>query len=506
MRQKPVEWRMARMSSAARPTAQSAPADEDVAQPGLSLTIPTVAVAILAHIGLALAAADGNDALATAHARATFAIGLLVAALTRPVYVALVVAYITGAEVFWRMVGADIPWEFGKYTAAAVMLVAVLRMRHFRRSAIPAVAYFLLLLPSTIMLLAEVPFAEARGQISFYLSGPLALAMGAVFFSRIELTPDDARTVLLAGLIPIVSIATLAWSGSFAGDVIFTHGSNLAASGGFGPNQVSAALGLGALLALLVAFDWKAPRLLRGAMLGAVVGFGVLSALTFSRGGLYTAGGGAMLATFFATRDSRLRWQVVPPLVGVLLIGNFFARPYLNAFTGGAIGARFEDTSLTGRDRLIQADLELWRSNLIFGVGPGGGGNLRGEYFINDPSLGTLATATTRIAAAHTEFSRVLAEHGSLGLAGMVLLVLAGFWNIHRAPDARTKGLVAALGIWSALFMLSNATRLVAPSTCIALGFATFARDRRVAKPDPLRRRRVWNEPTPGGAKDSEAA
>ena len=44
----------------------------------------------------------------------------------------------------------------------------------------------------------------------------------------------------------------------------------------------------------------------------------------------------------------------------------------------------------------------------------------------------------TRIAAAHTEFSRVLAEHGSLGLAGMVLLVLAGFFTfqVSRFFDA----------------------------------------------------------------------
>src|SRR5690606_38226942 len=95
---------------------------------------------------------------------------------------------------------------------------------------------------------------------------------------------------------------------------------------------------------------------------------------------------------------------VVVALVGIVL----FAR--LDEFTGGALGSRFRDTDPTGRDELAQEDVEVWLDHPVMGVGPGR------AYAYRDVA-GPLEEA-----AAHTEFTRLLAEHGVLGLLAIATL------------------------------------------------------------------------------------
>lgn len=56
-------------------------------------------------------------------------------------------------------------------------------------------------------------------------------------------------------------------------------------------------------------------------------------------------------------------------LIGALVVVALY--PSLNAFTGGAVENRFSDTSSSGRDDLTSADLELFRSAPLFGLGVG---------------------------------------------------------------------------------------------------------------------------------------
>jgi hypothetical protein len=82
--------------------------------------------------------------------------------------------------------------------------------------------------------------------------------------------------------------------------------------------------------------------------------------------------------------------------------------------------------------------------------------------------------------AAHTEFSRVLAEHGLLGLTGLILLLSAAMQNLKRAPTAKAKAMVAAMMAWSLFFMLISAMRLVAPSLTFGLTFANLIAERQI--------------------------
>src|SRR5688500_16967369 len=114
-----------------------------------------------AHAPLALLMQRYTD-LATIHAVATLVIGLWWAVSRgRPDRGLYVCAYITGAEVLWRMVGANVFWEFGKYSVAAVFIVGILRERRLRPP-IPILIYFLLLLPSAGIVLADNELLKAR--------------------------------------------------------------------------------------------------------------------------------------------------------------------------------------------------------------------------------------------------------------------------------------------------------------------------------------------------------
>jgi hypothetical protein len=334
-------------------------------------------------------------------------------------------------------------------------------------------AYFAPLLPSVALTMANQNWTTARDQISFNLSGPFALLMCAWFFSAVRLSKENLRSFWVMLIAPAVAVAAVTAAGTVtASNVYFSDSSNFVTSGGFGPNQVSATLGLGALAAFYIALDDTAGRGIRSLMTAILVGLAAESALTFSRGGLYMAGGGALFALVFAMKDARLRMKILPVLGLLFVIADYAVLPYLDAFTGGEMTARFQDTGLTGRDRLIQADIDLWKANPLLGVGPGEGGAERARVFAADAAAPV--RYKPRYLAAHTEFSRLLSEHGLLGLGSLLVLILSGAANLKRAPDAPSRAIVAGLACWSALFMASYAMRTLAPSLMFGIGFATF--------------------------------
>jgi hypothetical protein len=433
------------------------------------------AAAFLAdQVPLALIAATRPE-VATVHALATFAVGAWWATSSpRMERVAWVAAYMAGAEVLWRMTGAQTYWEFGKYGAVAIFVLSILRTRKLTPAILPF-TYFALLIPSIALTVSAETFSGAREQISFNLSGPLALMVAAWFFSHAQLTGSSVRTMFIAFIGPAIGVATLAAKGTFAGDVVFYNASNMATSGGYGPNQVSAVLGLAAMLALFIALDAGIRTGMRGLMIAVMGWTAAQSALTFSRSGMYMSAAGAGLAICLLMGDRRFRSKLIPIAVVIFTVGNYFVVPYLDAFTDGAIGERFQDVYLTGRDRMIKADIELWKRNPILGVGPGEGRAFRGES-IMEGRVGRMRGGPPNLAA-HTEFSRLLSEHGLLGLAALGVLLFAGFRNVTRMPDRRTQALVAAFGCWSALFMLGDGMRILAPSFVFAIGFAALLAD-----------------------------
>lgn len=432
-----------------------------------------------AHVLIALLLRLSGGAVAILHVAVVLTCGLWWAVMGRRnlVRVAYIGAYITGAEVLWRMTNAPLPWEFGKYATAALFVIAMARNNRFKIPLLPLL-YFALLLVSVPLTIIGAYTEETKNLISFYLSGPLALLCCAWFFSHVKLSTGELQRLFLALIGPLIGIAAITlFAGLTTADIEFGNESNRITSGGFAPNQVSAVLGLGAFLALMCVLSGRIHHRLRSLMFAVILFLAVQSAMTFSRGGLYMACGATALALFYLSRDRGSRIKIL--LVTALLFGvvNFVILPRLNIFTGGALTARFEKKDVTGRDKLLESELTLWAENPLLGVGPG-----MGKYYQQSLEIGS-----------HTEYTRILSEHGTFGLVAMCALALVGIKNIKRARTYMGHAVVASALVWSLLFMMSAAMRLAAPAFMFGLSFVTLLPDENIGRRFLRRRRSARN-------------
>ncbi len=416
----------------------------------------------LAHIPLGVLLYN-TSSLALIHPLAVFFIGLRRA--IRPEEklerIAPFVIYLVGCEILWRMAHLPIFWESGKYASSAIMLVALFRRRCWK---IPTLAllYLLCLIPSCIMSVSNNEFSDARDMLSFNMSGPFLLFVTCWFCSYLNVNWEQIKTYFYTLIIPLMSVGVTTLFYTVTAPVIkFNTESNHATSGGFGPNQVSAMLGLGAFLCISGYLIFKnnfAENLYLGLL---TVLFTAQSVMTFSRGGMYNALGAVFVVLLFQIFNSGEGLKRLLPLLGVTVLFLVLIFPYLNDFTGGNLGLRFMESDPTNRGGIVAADLEIFAQNPFFGVGVGESFFLYGQLL-------------NEITASHTEFSRLLSEHGMFGIAAIACLILMFFSNLINQTSIAGKALVAGLFVWSSLFMLNAGMRLAAPSLILGLSYLTI--------------------------------
>lgn len=404
----------------------------------------------------------------TVHGIVALLYGLRAALLGRTNQVVYAVSYIAAAEVLWRMSRANLFWEYAKYAMLAIIFVALIvewsrRGESRRLRSVWPVLLAVALAPGAVMVLLQRGPAEAMDAISFNLSSYMALtALGAYLWAR-PIERDTAIRLLLMIMAPIVGITFLAiyFTLTDLDSLIFLGASNFATSGNYDPNQVSNMMGFGALAGVMLLI--LIPRGLGARSFILLVTLGMLGqgALTFSRGGLYSFALAAAVFGFHLmnTPRARRRFLLLFGLFGaVLLVGIY---PLLDDFTGGSLSERFADTDTTGRVEVAQADIQAFRENPIVGVGVG----QSSEY--HRDALGINVTA-------HTEFTRLLAEHGLFGIVAMATL----FWMMVRRYLGNRPGLAramsASLSVWAVSIMFHSAMRLAVIPLAIALAFAMW--------------------------------
>ena len=371
--------------------------------------------------------------------------------------VALIPAYIVGAEILWRMAGVPVFWEFGKYGSAFIMITALVRRNMWKMPAFP-VFYFVLLLPACFIAFAQNGLSQGQNVVSFNLSGPFLLLVSCWFFSHVEIGERKIRQLFVALIVPLVSVlVTTLFYTVTAPEIEFNGESNFATSGGFGPNQVSAMLGLGAFLCLGGFLLFKNALEYTVFFVVWAMLFAAQSVLTFSRGGMYNAAGAVLLIIVFQLRNFSKNVRKLLPLAVIFAIFLLLVFPFLDDFTGGALQERFEDSDPTGRVDIVEADLRIFNENPILGVGLGGADNARRKYL------------NSRKAISHTEYSRLLAEHGIFGLLALGAVVLMIIFNFRKQTTSFGKAFVAGVLAWSLLFMLNAGMRLAAPSFILGL-------------------------------------
>lgn len=422
----------------------------------------------LLHLPLAIVIYSAGS-LAILHPVAVFLVGIYWAfnKKYKLELIAFAIAYIVGAEVLWRMAGVPVYWEFGKYATAAIAIVALAKRGKFDIPKLP-LAYFLLLLPSCVLLLVDNDLSSARGVLSMQMSGPFFLVIACWFFSKCTFDVSRLRLLLFAVIVPLLSVgfATLFFTVTLE-DINFTGESNFATSGGFGPNQVSGLLGLGAFIAVMSLIIFRNSTKYYLFLIAAAVFFAAQSVMTFSRGGIYNAAGAIIIVLLLSMRKPSIGLRRAAPVLVAALLFLVFVFPFMDEYTGGQLSERFEDTGTAARMEIAESDMELFLNNPVFGVGVGA------SYSLREPLI-------DRKAMSHTEFSRLLSEHGMFGLFALVLLGLMIVLNFKRQRAIEGRAFVAGAAVWSCLFMANSAMRLAAPSFVLGLTFVTIAAKKRL--------------------------
>ena len=419
------------------------------------------------HIPLAVGM-EFSPWISTVHAGIALLFGLRAALVGRVSQVIYAVAYIGAAEVLWRMSRAYVLWEYSKYAIVAIIFVAVVvewgRDRENRRlrSGWPLLL-FVTLVPASIMALLYYDMAEARDMLSFNLSGYLALVALALYLWDRPINRDTAVRTLLALIAPIIGITFLAvyYTITDIDSLIFLGAANWVTSGNYGPNQVSNMMGLGALTGVMLYI--LIPRARGARILVLLFSFAMLGQglLTFSRGGIYSF---ALAVAAFGlhlmnTPRARRRFLVLFVLFGAVLLA--FVYPFLDDFTGGSLSQRFSDLDTTGRLEAALTDLQVFADNPVLGVGVGR--SIEYHDTINGISL-----------AAHTEFTRMLAEHGLFGIFAIAILVWMLISRYAANRPGPSRAMTAAFAVWAMSIMAHSALRLAVIPVTLALAMVMW--------------------------------
>ena len=336
-------------------------------------------------------------------------------------------AYIAGGEVFFRQTGALFFWETGKYAVIVFLLVGMF-FKGASSKTVPYWLYLLILFPG--VLIASMNFsyeAEVRKLIAFNLAGPVCLGVSALYCYYKKIKREDFQRVILMLLMPLIAQMTyLYFHTPSMDDVRISLSGNYAATGGFGPNQISTVFGMGCFLLATRLFTIR-DKFINLIDILLLVLIGYRAVITFSRGGIFTAIACiiAFLIFFYHKQDAKriegtnIRIFIV---IGISLIVWIFS----SLETRGLIGNRYtnrdaagqlKEDITTGRAELITTELAAFYKHPITGIGVGKGIEYREE------NLGI------RIAS-HNEISRLLAEHGILGIFALIILLIVPlvFW------------------------------------------------------------------------------
>jgi O-Antigen ligase len=432
-----------------------------------------VLVFLGAHVGLAALVLGGGATVATAHAYLTVAGAILICALARsPQIVVALAAYVAGCDVFWRMSQAHVPWELGKYLLAGVAVAGLIRfVPRPQRIGLPVV-FVALLVPGSWITVEALGFDAAIDPLSFNLAGLVALALLVMLTGNLWSTRMGLVDVLWVCLGPIVTVTALAWSGArgLSPDDFQAGASSLLASGSYGPNQVSTVVGLGSLLVgFLIAFDRRMIlKVLAGLLL---VWFVTEAGLTFSRGGLLNVSVALVLAGPHLAFDRRRAIRFLGLALACAGVLAVVVIPTAQQLTGDRFGERYTSFTTTLRRDIAVADLHVFFENPVLGVGVG---RAVAERDLDEP----LAT--------HTEYTRMLAEHGILGVLALITLAAMAVRSYRRQDTLLNRAWAIALLGWAMSSMVHTATRTASVSFAFGLAGLVLAS----APEERLRRRR----------------
>lgn len=329
-------------------------------------------------------------------------------------------AYIVGSEVFLRMTHGNPLYEISKY-GIMVFLFIGMYFSGFSKGAVPYWLFLLLLVPSVVISTFVLDFdTDIRKTIAFNISGPVCLGVASLYTFRRKISLGEMNSILLSMGLPIITcMVYLTFYTPKIKDVITSTQSSFEASGGFGPNQVATILGLGMFIFFSRIILESRTKFMVILNLIIALNISYRGMVTFSRGGMVTGFLMIVLLLLFLYSKSNFNGRVKLNYFFVLVATAMIATwSYTSFQTGGLIDKRYKnqdaagrvkESKFTGREDLAKNEIDIFLKNPLFGVGVGKGREVRKD----ETGDGTLS---------HDEITRMLAEHGSLGIMGLLIL------------------------------------------------------------------------------------
>ena len=329
-------------------------------------------------------------------------------------------AYIVGSEVLLRMTDGNPVYEFSKYGVMIFIFLGIF-YSGFSKYSVPYWIYILLLVPGILIATHELNLdTEIRKTIAFNIAGPICLGIASMYTYNRKISYDEINSILLMIGLPIVSCAMyLTLYTPNIRDVLTGTGSNTELSGGFGPNQVSTVLGLGMFVFFSRLLLVSRSKLIFIANLVVALMISYRGLVTFSRGGMLTGLIMIFFLLYFVYINSKSRGK----LKLFYFFGFFFTVflvvwSYTSFQTDGLIEKRYanqdakgrvKSSQLTGREDIAAQEFDIFLNHPFFGAGVARATEIR-------TGINGFRSLS------HNEISRLMSEHGSLGIMALLLL------------------------------------------------------------------------------------
>ncbi len=340
------------------------------------------------------------------------------------------VAYLGSFEILARMSGTSpfIPYELGKYLIFVLLVYGLVNSPNKAKSGL---IMALLLLPGMFIGLID---SGRFKDLVFNALGPLNIALAIYYFYGRKIQVRHFISYLRLLIYPLLSVLiyTLIKSPDLE-EIEFSLSANFETTGGFGTNQISTIFGAAMFLMFVFVWNnWKFSRY-RWLDIGLLFLFSFRGLLSFSRGGMIGGALAILIVLVIQSRSFKVQSQttssfkkliIYAPIIITILVGTFFVADNI---TGGMLSLRYAgetagtlsgskekslNTLTTNRSEILFEDIEVFTDHLLLGVGAGQSMKYR---------------ETTGGQSPHVEMSRLLSEHGVLGLIYFIMLLWQSF-------------------------------------------------------------------------------
>jgi O-antigen ligase len=385
----------------------------------------------------------------------------------------LFAAYLAAGEVFLRMTDGVILYETGKYGVILFLLLGIFVGKFKQKFSVSLSFYLLLLLLGIVF--TRVPEGEyIRKAIAFNLSGPFVLGIAGLYFYKRSITKENLMNALFFMILPLLSMVTyLYFKTPDLKDIVFGGAANFATSGGFGPNQVATAIGLG--IFIIAVFILMKERITGFLLLDLflLLYFVYRGLLTFSRGGLITGVIALICFSLFYILYKKISLTSFITYVGIVIVFTIGIWLFTSNITGGMLDNRYagknssgvqkEDIS-SGRVDILAEQIKSFTENPL-GIGVGNGKYKR---------QGAIGNVT---AASHNEVGRLIEEHGIIGFIILLLLLLLPLTNFWYGNNYQ-RAFISAFYLFWFLTINHSAMRIAFPGFIYGMSLITIINEK----------------------------